>query len=151
MSFEAARLSPRPRLGMKSNHIAVFLAWLVGGSEPVCLYDQVRTRKMATILTSRNTDYGFYGTITTTPLRDRTSEAFLGARLHRDRRCRRLHAQGRDGGRARLSRLPHGRPFADEVIDRMARGTRTEQALDETIAQWVQHFAICAEAEGDAA
>jgi hypothetical protein len=67
-----------------------------------------------------------------------------------------------------------GRHFADEVIDRMARGTPAEQALDEAIDSWCRqrispaserhegipaglpalvgwgrHFAICAEAEGD--
>ncbi len=65
-----------------------------------------------------------------------------------------------------------GRHFANEVVDRMASGTPAEQALEETIAEWrrqrisraierhqgipaglpalvgwVQHFAICAEAE----
>ena len=125
------------------------------------------------ILPTRNTVHGFYGTITVTPLRDRTSDAFwmLAA----------THIAAATGGRSEIemegvrdfldSRM--GRHFADELVDRMARGTSAEQALHETIAQWcrrritraterhegipaglptlvgwVQHFAIYAEAEG---
>jgi hypothetical protein len=126
------------------------------------------------ILPTRNTDYGFYGTITATPLRDRTSDAFWA--LASTSIAAAADCTGEvelEGVRDFLdSRM--GRHFADEVIDRMARGTRAEQALDETIAEWcrqrisraterdegipaglpalvgwVHHFANCAEAEGD--
>jgi hypothetical protein len=126
------------------------------------------------ILPTRNTDYGFYGTITTTPLRDRTSDAFwalASARIAAAADCTRdVEMEGvRDFLESRM-----GRHFADEVINRMARGTGAQQALDETVDSWcrqrishaterhegipaglpalvgwVQHFAICAEAEGD--
>ena len=125
------------------------------------------------ILPSRNTDYGFYGTITTTPLRDRTSDAFwtlAATRIAAAAGCR--NETEMEGVRDFLdSRM--GRHFADEVIDHMASGTPAEQALDATVAQWcrqrisraternegipaglpalvgwVQHFAIYAEAEG---
>jgi hypothetical protein len=125
------------------------------------------------ILPTRNTDYGFYGTITTTPLRDRTSDAFwalASARIAAAADCiREVEMKGvRDFLDSRM-----GRYFADEVVDRMARGTPAEQALDETITEWcrqrigraterhegipaglpalvgwVQHFAIQLEMEG---
>jgi hypothetical protein len=128
------------------------------------------------ILPTRNTDYGFYGTITTTPLRDRTSDAFwtlAATRIATAAGCRsEIEMEGvRDFLDSRM-----GRHFADELVDRMARGILAEQALDATIAQWcqqrisraternegipaglpalvgwVQHFAIYAEAEGDEA
>ena len=126
------------------------------------------------ILPSRNTGYGLSGTITATPLRDRTSDAFWTlafGRIVAGADCR--GEIEREGVRDFLdSRM--GRHFADEVVDRMARGTPAERALDETVADWcrqrisraterhegipaglpalvgwVQHFAICAEAEGD--
>jgi hypothetical protein len=126
------------------------------------------------ILPTRNTDYGFYGTITATPLRDRASDAFWAlafARIAGAADCR--SEIEREGVRDFLdSRM--GRHFADEVVDRMARDTPAERALDETIAEWcrqrisraterhegipaglpalvgwVQHFAIEAEMEGD--
>jgi hypothetical protein len=126
------------------------------------------------ILPTRNTDYGFYGTITTTTLRDRTSDAVW--RLAFGRVAAAADCRGEvelEGVRDFLdSRL--GRHFADEVVERMARGVPAEQALDETIADWcrqrisraterdegippglpalvgwVQHFAIQAEMEGD--
>ncbi len=126
------------------------------------------------ILSTRNTSYGFYGTITATPLRDRTSDAFwalASARIAAAAGCtREVEMEGvRDFLDSRM-----GRHFADEVVDRMARGTPAEQALEETIDSWchqrisraterdegipaglpalvgwIQHFAICAEAEGD--
>ena len=126
------------------------------------------------ILPSRNTDYGFFGTITATPLRDRTSDAFwalAAVRIALAADCtREVEMEGvRDFLDSRM-----GRHFADEVVDRMAGGTPAEQALDETIGEWcrqrisraterhegipaglpalvgwVQHFAICAEAEDD--
>lgn len=126
------------------------------------------------ILPSRNTDYGFYGTITATPLRDRTSDAFwtlAAARIAAAAGCRtEIEMEGvRDFLDSRM-----GRHFADELVDRMARGTPTEQALDAIIAAWcqrrispaterhegipaglpalmgwVQHFAIYAEAESN--
>ena len=126
------------------------------------------------ILPSRNTDYGFYGTITMTPLRDRTSDAFwtlASSRIAATVGCRtEIEMEGvRDFLDSRM-----GRHFGDEVVDRMARATLTEPALDATIAAWcqrrispaaerhegipaglpalvgwVQHFAIYAEAESD--
>ena len=123
---------------------------------------------------SRNTDYGFYGTITATPLRDRTSETFWTLAATRIAAAADCGTEAEmDGVRDFLdSRM--GRHFADELVDRMARGTPAEQALDETVAAWsartisraterhegipaglpalvgwVHHFAIYAEAEGD--
>ena len=123
---------------------------------------------------SRNTDYGFYGAITATPLRDRTSDAFwtlAAARIAAAANCAgEVEMEGvRDFLDSRM-----GRHFADGVIDRMARGAPAEHALDGTVADWrrqrisratgrdtgipaglpaligwVQHFAIRAEAEGD--
>ncbi len=125
-------------------------------------------------LPSRNSDYGFYGTITATPLRDRTSDAFwtlAATRIAAAAGCRtEIEMEGvRDFLDSRM-----GRHFADELVDRMARGAPAEQALDATIAAWcrqrisraterhegipaglpalvgwVQHFAIYAEAESD--
>jgi hypothetical protein len=124
------------------------------------------------ILPTRNTDYGFYGTITATPLRDRTSDAFwaLASTHIAAADCtREVEMEGvRDFLDSRM-----GRHFANEVVDRMARGTPAEQPLDETIAEWcrqrisraterhegipaglpalvgwVQHFAIQLEMEG---
>jgi hypothetical protein len=126
------------------------------------------------ILPSRNTVYGFYGTITAAPERDRTSDAvwaLASARIAAAANC--TSEVEMEGVRDFLdSRM--GRHFGDAVVDRMTRGTPTERALDETVADWcsqrisratgrdagipaglpalvgwVQHFAICAEAEGD--
>jgi hypothetical protein len=100
-----------------------------------------------TILPSQNTAYGFYGTVTTCPLRDCTSATFwtLASTLIAEA----VNAQGEAemiGIRDFLdSKL--GRHFADEVIDalRTAR-TSTKAALEATIETW-QRRAINAQTE----
>lgn len=86
------------------------------------------------ILPSRNTGYGFYGTITVAPQRDRTSNAFWALAFGRIAAAADCRGEiGSEGVRDFLdSRM--GRHFADEVIDRIARGVAAELALEETIA-----------------
>ena len=131
---------------------------------------------MTATLPTRNAEYGFYGSITTTPLRDRTSDAcweLATTRIAIATDCK--SDTEMEGVRDFLdSRM--GRHFGDEMVGRMSRGASIEHALNATIDQWckwtigsktereegipasmpmlygwVHHFAICAEAEDDAA
>ena len=126
-----------------------------------------------TILTSKNTAHGFYGTMTICPQRDCTSDTLwtLASTLIADA----VNAEGEAemiGVRDFLD-SKMGRHFADEVIDALrSGGANTKAALDTTITKWMRrgisaqteashgipeglphlegwvvHFAILAEAE----
>jgi hypothetical protein len=92
-----------------------------------------------TILPSQNTAYGFYGTVTTCPLRDCTSAVFwtLASTLIAEA----INAQGEAemiGIRDFLD-SKMGRHFADEVIDALRSGeANTKSALDTTIDKWMR-------------
>ena len=100
-----------------------------------------------TILPSQNTAYGFYGTVTTCPLRDCTSATFwtLASTLIAEA----VNAQGEAemiGIRDFLD-SKMGRHFADEVIDAMRTArTSTKAALEATIDKW-QRRGISAQTE----
>ena len=87
-----------------------------------------------TILPSQNTAYGFYGTVTTCPLRDCNSDTLwtLASTLVAEA----INAQGEAemiGIRDFLD-SKMGRHFADEVIDALRSGeANTKAALDTTV------------------
>ncbi|MBO6886303.1 MAG: hypothetical protein JJ869_22400, partial [Marivita sp.] len=90
-----------------------------------------------TILTSRNTAYGFYGTVTTCPRRDCTSDTLWT-------RASTLIAEAVNAqGEAEMIGIRDfldskmGRHFADEVIDALrSRQTNTKAAPEPTIDTW---------------
>jgi hypothetical protein len=100
-----------------------------------------------TTLPSQNTAYGFYGTVTTCPLRDCTSAVFWTSASTLIAEAVNALGEAEMIGIRDFLDSKMGRHFADEVIDALRSGeTNTKAALKTTIDKW-QRRGISAQTE----